>query len=188
MTKVALKKWLEAQKSGAICTVSAQRDEQIKEYINRRDQRLGTEEMLSSVLNYLTKAADTLQSWERDAEAAQPGLTFHDGYYCSIYNGLQSMLTMDDLQYKLRNATADESEELKQIRSRAGTTINGIRSNYDRVIANVSGAKNAKDAVAYLEELGFDLSELAAKEAKSTALMAQVDTRFLFLTKEEDND
>lgn len=51
------------------------------------------------------------------------------------------------------------------------------------VIANVSNMKNAKLAMEYLKNLGFDLSELvkADENPVTTALSVEVDTRFLFI-------
>lgn len=75
------------------------------------------------------------------------------------------------------------TEIRKGIKARKNEMIKGITDNYRNVIANVSNMKNAKLAMEYLKNLGFDLSELvkADENPVTTALSVEVDTRFLFI-------
>lgn len=85
---------------------------------------------------------------------------------------------MEDLQKAIWYLNkAVELEEAKN------EMIKGITDNYRNVIANVSNMKNAKLAMEYLKNLGFDLSELvkADENPVTTALSVEVDTRFLFI-------
>jgi 3-dehydroquinate synthase class II len=72
---------------------------------------------------------------------------------------------------------------MKDVMKRKKTLLAGIEDNYRNVIANVQNMKNAKVALEYLKELGFDTSSLieADNSPVTTALSVAVDTRFLFI-------
>lgn len=91
-------------------------------------------------------------------------------------------------QVEVRSCLLKEFEDgrteiRKGIKARKNEMIKGITDNYRNVIANVSNMKNAKLAMEYLKNLGFDLSDLvkADENPVTTALSVEVDTRFLFI-------
>lgn len=72
-----------------------------------------------------------------------------------------------------------ESTELVRLKKTYEDTIRKVRANYTAVMAEVKNKTNAKRAVEYLKELGFDVSTL--EQMQNTEIMVQLDKRYLFV-------
>lgn len=68
----------------------------------------------------------------------------------------------------------------QELNQEKGETIHNIHLTYNTVIKTVRSAKSVKEAKAYLENLGFDLSELE-KKCEAAADETNIDTSFLLL-------
>jgi len=55
----------------------------------------------------------------------------------------------------------------------------GVNANYAAVLEEVKNKTNAKRAIAYLKEIGFDVSEL--EQMEHTEIATKLDTRYLFV-------
>ena len=93
------------------------------------------------------------------------------------------MCNMEEMRSSIVKDFTDNSETLSNLKSKREDTMREVNKNYINVIANVKNIKNAKAAVEYLKELGFDLSVLLNADSNpvSTALSVEVDTKYLFI-------
>jgi hypothetical protein len=95
-------------------------------------------------------------------------------YHC-CYEKDRVLKSMKDNLSLSDSALSDLSSRYKQIRE-------GIEKNYDTVILNVKALPNAKKAIEYLTELGFNLDEITKQDTvEITAIAVPVDTKFLFI-------
>lgn len=182
MTKVQLVKWLEAKQADAIAEIQRQYTAAHDEYIMRRNQTIKLDETLDKVYSLLSKADDLMESWKSDI-SNNPGITVTSGYYGSLSRKIRAMCNMEEMRLSIVKDFTDNSETLSNLKSKREDTLREVNKNYVNVIANVKNMKNAKAAVEYLKELGFDLSALLNADANpvSTALSVEVDTKYLFI-------
>ncbi len=75
------------------------------------------------------------------------------------------------------------------LKSNENKFLNEVENNYNALIYNVQRMSTAKVAIEYLKSLGIELPKEASTEEQVTAVAKIVDTRFLFLNadKEENN-
>ena len=161
MTKRQIIKWLESQSEKALAEVETQSEKALNTYY-----------------------AERTESLKEKVKAEYPGVDTLCGYYGSISYKLANMSSQAEIRSCLLKEFEDGRTEIRKgIKARKNEMIKGITDNYRNVIANVSNMKNAKLAMEYLKNLGFDLSELvkADENPVTTALSVEVDTRFLFI-------
>lgn len=73
-----------------------------------------------------------------------------------------------------------ETDDMLRAKKEYIKMMEQIEANFNAVVATVEGMKTAKDAAAYLKELGFDLSEL--EEPPTPVMLAKrVEPRFLLV-------
>lgn len=182
MTKAQLVKWLEAKQADAIAEIQRQYTAAHDEYIMRRNQTIKLDETLDKVYSLLSKADDIMESWKSDI-SNNPGITVNSGYYGSLSRKIHAMCNAEEMRSSIVKDFNDSSEAISQLKSKREETLREVNKNYVNVIANVKNMKNAKAAVEYLKELGFDLSALLNADANpvSTALSVEVDTKYLFI-------
>lgn len=139
-----------------------------------------SEKALAEVETQSEKALNTYYA----VKAEYPGVDTLCGYYGSISYKLANMSSQAEIRSCLLKEFEDGRTEIRKgIKARKNEMIKGITDNYRNVIANVNNMKNAKLAMEYLKNLGFDLSDLvkADENPVTTALSVEVDTRFLFI-------
>lgn len=161
MTKRQIIKWLESQSEKALAEVETQSEKAL-----------------------MQQAYSLTESFKEKVKAEYPGVDTLCGYYGSISYKLANMSSQAEIRSCLLKEFEDGRTEIRKgIKARKNEMIKGITDNYRNVIANVSNMKNAKLAMEYLKNLGFDLSELvkADENPVTTALSVEVDTRFLFI-------
>lgn len=184
MTKRQLIKWLEAKREEAIGEVCSQATDTLNTYYTDRNTKIELEETASEIANLMKQASDKVDAFKAKVKASYPDADISGGYYGSVTYKLNNLIS----KYEIRDGLLKEFEDkqtplVKSIIARKNDLISGIKSNYANVIANVQNMKNAKLAMEYLKNLGFDLSELvkADENPVTTALSVEVDTRFLFI-------
>lgn len=186
MNKRTLKKWLERQRDAAIRAVRDQAEKDQQSYTEERDTQFDLRATAEEIHELLSKAETIWEKRKEEINATHPGIRWQPGLWGTIHNQLREIDTTEKLVERMQRELVDETERYEELRTAKNTLINGIHSNYDKVITNISGMKNAKEAVTYLTGLGFDLSELLAEDAQETALMVQIDTKFLFVGNKEE--
>ena len=180
MTKRQIIKWLESQSEKALAEVETQSEKALNTYYAERNEKIGLDATATAISALMQQAYSLTESFKEKVKAEYPGVDTLCGYYGSISYKLANMSS----QAEIRSCLLKEFEEIRKgIKARKNEMIKGITDNYRNVIANVSNMKNAKLAMEYLKNLGFDLSELvkADENPVTTALSVEVDTRFLFI-------
>lgn len=158
MTKRQIIKWLESQSEKALAEVETQSEKALNTYYAERNEKIGLDATANAISALMQQAYSLTESFKEKVKAE-----------------IRSCL--------LKEFEDGRTEIRKGIKARKNEMIKGITDNYRNVIANVSNMKNAKLAMEYLKNLGFDLSELvkADENPVTTALSVEVDTRFLFI-------
>lgn len=184
MTKRQLIKWLEAKREEVIGEVCSQATETLNSYYADRNAKIELEETASEIADLMKKASDKVDAFKAKVKASYPDADITGGYYGSVTYKLNDLSS----KYEIREGLLKEFEDMrtplvKSIIARKNELISGIKSNYTNVIANVQNMKNAKLAIEYLTDLGFDLTSLIEEDKNpvTTALAVEVDTRFLFI-------
>lgn len=189
MTKKQLIKWLEGKQADAKGEVERQFTTAVTAYTSQRDKTICFDEMVDKVYEQISKIDDLISEWKEGLNKF-PGIEKTDGYYGSCARQIHCLCDKQDIRSRLYKDFHDDGEALKALHTKRSTTIREIDKNYLNVISNVQNMKNAKAAVEYLTELGFDLSALieADNHPVTTALSVEVDTKYLFVGgKNSDN-
>lgn len=77
-----------------------------------------------------------------------------------------------------------ETDVLTKLVKRHREVTRGVNANYAAVLEEVKNKTNAKRAIAYLKEIGFDVSEL--EQMEHTEIATKLDTRYLFVGGNKD--
>lgn len=189
MTKRQIIKWLESQSEKALAEVETQSEKALNTYYAERNEKnvstnLDNITTATAISALMQQAYSLTESFKEKVKAEYPGVDTLCGYYGSISYKLANMSSQAEIRSCLLKEFEDGRTEIRKgIKARKNEMIKGITDNYRNVIANVSNMKNAKLAMEYLKNLGFDLSELvkADENPVTTALSVEVDTRFLFI-------
>lgn len=180
MTKTMLVKWLECKRDSALSDVQKQFKQAMADYIEQRDEKINLKQTAAQISELISKADDICEEWIENATRTK-GIIRQD-VYDSLKHKLGYILTPKDVERALLYHIYDESDELETMKRREREIKVGINQNFQNVIQNVKSLKDAKTAIEYLKELGFDLTDLMEKEKNpSTSLAAPVDTKFLFI-------
>jgi len=185
MTKKQLIKWVEDKKQDALVRVNERYKQALADHSAALHIELGLAELSASMKPLLAQADDLLMAWQEKWKE-RVSITC---YWNSLHNRLYNYTKDDNALYHALceeefSDTTDERRRLDQTRK---DMEREVVSNYANVLRNVQALKDAKLGLEYLKELGFDVSEIIAmdQEPVSTALAVPVNTRFLFLGKEE---
>lgn len=188
MNKTQLVKWLEQKQTESVDEVERQFREAKSNYITNRNVKIKLDEVSSKLTSLFKKADCLVDEWLEELRKVE-GIDINSGYYGSMRRKLDGLTTQHTVTEYLEKEFSDNTDTLKTMLKTRNDTISEIKRNYTNVIENVKGMKNAKVAVEYLEGLGFDLSPLKeADEHPTTALVAQVDTKFLFIGGKKNAD
>jgi len=72
-----------------------------------------------------------------------------------------------------------ETATLATLEKKYNEVTRGVNANYAAVLEEVKNKTNAKRAIAYLKEIGFDVSEL--EQMEHTEVATKLDARYLFV-------
>jgi hypothetical protein len=175
---------LESQSEKALAEVETQSEKALNTYYAERNEKIGLDATATAISALMQQAYSLTESFKEKVKAEYPRVDTLCGYYGSISYKLANMSSQAEIRSCLLKEFEDGRTEIRKgIKARKNEMIKGITDNYRNVIANVSNMKNAKLAMEYLKNLGFDLSELvkADENPVTTALSVEVDTRFLFI-------
>jgi hypothetical protein len=182
MTKRDIIKFLEKKQTEKIFAIRDEYEARRDKLIQKTYSKLGLPALADKIQPLLAEACALWEAWKKKHENAE-GLSFH-AYYNSLATLLANSTASEDATYlKLKGDHLTlETKEMEFLRKMLTDELDGANSTYTTVIATVQQMKAAKEAAAYLKELGFDLSELEnPAEQVQTALMVPVDTRHLFV-------
>lgn len=105
--------------------------------------------------------------------------------YCRNYsNGLTRRFSdMENIKNYAKNHMEFESSELVRLKLKYDETKENIMANYEAVKAEIKNKTNAKRALEYLKELGFDVTSL--EQMQKSEIAVKLDKRYLFLNPKE---
>lgn len=130
---------------------------------------------MQRLVNQLVKENSELNDLLRNA----PGLI----YQPKAYGGLTGRLSdIECVEQVIKRYLAYNASDLVRMKKKFEDTLRNVRANYATVAAEVKNKTNAKRAVEYLKELGFDVTAL--EQMQNTEIMVQLDKRYLFLGQE----
>lgn len=181
MNKTQIIKWLERKQADSISEIDNKYTETLNAYISKRNEKLNLDSTADKIIELYEKIETLLDNWVKEV-SQHDGFSMNQGYYNTMRRKIYGCTDKDNIVSLLEREFTDNSEIIKSMNKTYENTKAEIKKNYINVIENVRGMKNAKVALEYLESLGFDLSDLKqADEQPTTALVAQVDTRYLFI-------
>lgn len=185
MTKKQLIKWVEGKQKDALLAVSEQYIKALEDHTAALHVELGLAALASEIKPLLEQADNLLMAWREKWENRVNMVSYYQNLHGRLYDFIKG-------ENALYNALADNefrdtTEERRRIDDAKRSVEREVNSNYSNVLRNLQAFKDAKLGLEYLKELGFDVSEVIAMDQApvSTALAVPVDTRFLFLGKEE---
>lgn len=100
--------------------------------------------------------------------------------YCRNYsNGLTRRFSdMENIKNYAKNHMSFESSELVRLKLKYDETKDNIMANYEAVKAEIKNKTNAKRALEYLKEIGFDVAPL--EQMQKSEIAVKLDKRYLF--------
>ena len=114
--------------------------------------------------------------WRQTQETGEH-LSFPETNYLRLERQLDGFVFKEGATYEqfIKREIDLHTEDLDKLTTSRREMEENISQNYSRLIRVVSGMKNTKEAVEYLEKLGFDLSDLDGEK-----VMSEIDTAYLF--------
>lgn len=186
MTKREIVKWLEEQQKLKLAEAHQQYCDEMARQRLRFAKSIGLDEMAQKIFD-LIHQADILHDAYIESFRDRKDVMLNCGGWSTLTRILSSADTLEKVKDSLRIEITNHSSLWKQIENNYSNACNKIRDNYRHVICHVQALGTAKKGIAYLLELGFDLTELMAMEEPETmALSVPVDTSYLFLKKPDE--
>lgn len=181
MTKRQLVKWLEKKQDESLNEVENQYNKALAIHKQQMDIDLNVYQVSKEIAGYLDNADKLMKKFTDDCE--KKGVLIERGYYRQLNSVLSEYSTETNVADSIHNLMHDKTDHMKQLKSRKENMKSEIYKNYKNVIAVVQSLKDAKSGVKYLQELGFDLTELIEQDSHpvTTALSVEVDKRYLFI-------
>ncbi|MCI9509194.1 MAG: hypothetical protein HFF10_05525 [Angelakisella sp.] len=176
MTKKKITEWLESQRDQALHKCQEDHDKQERAYLDAYFKRSGLRNVAGQVQEHLEQALRLWLEWKQAQETGEH-LRFSETSYLRLERQLDGFVFKEEATYEqfIKREIILQTKELDKLTTSRREMEKNINQNYSRLIQAVSGMKNTKEAVAYLEKLGFDLSDLDEEKA-----MAEIDTTYLF--------
>lgn len=180
MTKRELIQWLENKKQMTIRNMENEAQKQEQDLLEGVLKPAGFYEMADQVQELIHKAWGLWKDWKADHETDE--LRFSAYSYCSFEYHLKPLVQIEEplSEYIAKYNIELKSDEAEKLKKEAKQTTSKISQAYNRVINAVYASKSAKEAKAYVESLGFDLSELENPPAPD-GKVEKIDTSYLFL-------
>ena len=180
MTKKEIIFWLEDKRNQKIGEKEAEAKEKQREIYKEVLAPLGFYEAASQIKEHLQQALEIWRGWKKTQGPTVLGFAFRDylGFEQQTIRWLEGEMPFEAF---LEEHDIFLSPNLfQELNQEKGETIHNIHLTYNTVIKTVRSAKSVKEAKAYLENLGFDLSELE-KKCEAAADETNIDTSFLLL-------
>jgi hypothetical protein len=181
MTKRDIIKFLERKQQEKLDAIRKDYEQSQEKYEQATYAKLDVPALADKIQPLLEQAYGLWKDWRETCEN-QEGLTIR-GYH-TLISSLAYCASSNDGTYKklVNEHIMLDTKEMEHMYKAYQDEREGVLKTFRTVLASVQQMKTAKQAAAYLKELGFDLSELEnpAKQME-TALMVPVDTQFLFV-------
>lgn len=176
MTKREITEWLESQRNQAIHKCKEDCEKQEQAYLDAYFEKSGLREVAGQIQEHLEQALRLWQEW-RQAQETGDHLRISYNKYIGLEHQLDGFVFKEGATYEqlMKREIWLRTEELNKLTDCRREMEENISQNYSRLIRVVSGMKNTKEAVEYLEKLGFDLSDLDGEK-----VMSEIDTAYLF--------
>lgn len=180
MTKKRIIGWVEEQKNKRVGACNKEYYKAKERLMDEILEDMGTDDTAKKIAFHIQEIKILLSEW---------GQKLGDrGKLCACWASFAQRLdnadTPDEVKDVLKNRDIEFTDpRFDQLYNTCYETIKNIKTNYDNVVFNLQKLKNAKVCLEYLQELGFDLSELKKEDEEpvETALSTPVDVKFLFL-------
>lgn len=182
MTKRDIIKFLERKHQEKLNDVAKEYNVNREQYLQDIYSQLGLPKLADKIQPLLEQAHSLWCNWKNEREGWE-GLAFNNSFY-SLPDILNSCTSSDDATFKriVNDYIRLTTEEQKALQDEFYAHTKSVNTTFNTVIATTQQMKTAKQAAAYLNGLGFDMSELESpKQEVETALMIPVDTQFLFV-------
>lgn len=183
MTKRELTKWLAQKEEHAIRQNNNKYREARRKLLDEWYRSLGFDQVAEQIQAHITEAFKVWDTW-KNGLPVDSGIRFGGTYYSleHSFNGFThepgaAYQRLTSVEMKL------ETEALSNLDRESQLIFQNIRKTYADVLAVVASLKTVKEALTYLKELGFDLSELEKEPEQVTALAVKIDISYLFLEK-----
>lgn len=176
MTKREITEWLESQRKQAIHKCKEDCEKQEQAYLDAYFEKSGLREVAGQIQEHLEQALRLWQEW-RQAQETGDHLRISYNKYIGLEHQLDGFAHKEGATYEqfIKWEIDLHTEDLDKLTTSRREMEENISQNYSRLIRVVSGMKNTKEAVEYLEKLGFDLSDLDGEK-----VMSEIDTAYLF--------
>jgi len=181
MTKRDLIKYLENARYNKKISAEREYREILHAIRDKALAKLGFDAVAESVQKSLNNALDTYAKWV-GANDGKDGVRVKTSYYNHLPALLYDYTKEKGACYNhlLFDQVSIETDDMLRAKKDYTKLTEQIEANFNAVVATVEGIKTAKDAAAYLKELGFDLSEL--EEPPTPVMLAKrVEPRFLLV-------
>lgn len=176
MKKKEITEWLESQRSQALHKCREDCEKQKRAYLDTYLGESGLRGTAGQIQEHLEQALRLWLDWKR-LHKAEKHMSFPETNYLRLERLLDGFVFKEGATYEqlLTREVSLHTNELEKLSASRQEMDKKISQNYSRLIQVVSGMKNAADAAAYLEKLGFDLSDLDGEKA-----MSEIDAAYLF--------
>lgn len=187
MTKKQLIKYLEQKQKETLSMCREQFDKLACEYQSEFEKKIELEKYASEISKAIANLEKQYYIFVKNVEhICEENKNFNVGFYhgySSIPGFLGNWNTKSQVMDNLLHNMRDKSASKLKIEDDRIKALDAIKSEYSKLICNVQAMKNAKQAIDYLQSLGFEIDE--PKNEDITALATPIDTKWLFIKKEE---
>jgi len=175
MTKREILDWIESQWQQTVNKYREDSEKKERAYLDEYFVKSGLRETAGQIQRHLEQAVQLWLDWKQ-AQKTDEHLRFHDNYRC-LEHALDCFTLKEGAVYGhfLKHEIDLRTTDLEQLLSDRNDTEGKIRHNYYQLKQLVTVSKTTKDAMEYLEKLGFDLSDLCGEKVAE-----KIDTTFLF--------
>jgi hypothetical protein len=180
MTKTTIKKWIDSQCERAVWLAMKQGEERAEKKIDAIWAKNSLQKVADNIQEHINFIIPIAEACDLTVAKAldRPEL----GCWEQMSYMLTKSLTGQSVEKTMRELYFRALRTVE--RNKTAQHVDKIRSEYTVLQENVKSFKDAKAALVYLEELGFDLTTLHALEAQpTTALAKQIDTSLLLIGK-----
>jgi hypothetical protein len=186
MTKRDILKWLEVKREEALKNARQLFGDALEQHKKMLYEKIELKTVAEQIEKHLLAISDIYERWEKKHG---DDITISKRYATSTGVFVERALNHDNgiYGYMLGNDISDHTPELNHIDKTYLEMKKGINTNYNSLELTVKNMKNAKLAIEYLKEVGFDTSCMEIKEEECTVLVANIDKRYLFIPAKEVN-
>jgi hypothetical protein len=182
MTKREILRWLESKRNRTLSELSEKYHIADNELKNCVISATGLPAVAEKMEALIEEAMNLYNNWKKE-NSEFDGLDYNK--YSRASANLNEFISSKGAALKqiTYHDISINTAEMLRLETEYKETRQKIHANYANVMAVVDSIHKAKDAVAYLKELGFDLTEIEAPKEPVTALAVKIDTSYLFLKK-----